>query len=66
VKYTNLAPLKPDFDEIMNLAVEIGILKEPIAFEEYADTSFVKPLDELDWGLERLPAASAGEAGGAQ
>lgn len=63
VKYTNLAPLKPDFDEIMNLAVEIGVLERPIAFEEYADDSFVKPLAELDWGIERLPAALPGEKG---
>lgn len=55
VKYTRLAPLKDDFDEIMELAVEIGVLERPIAFEEYADDSFVKPLDELDWGLDRLP-----------
>ena len=55
VKYTHLAPLKPDFDEIMNLAVEIGILARPIAFEEYVDDSFVRPLDDIDWHLERLP-----------
>lgn len=64
VKYTNLAPLKPDFDEIMELAVEIGVLREPIAFEEYADDSFVKPLAELDWGMERLPEARPGERPG--
>ena len=32
------------------------VLAEPIAFESYADTSFVRPLEELDWGIERLPA----------
>ena len=64
VKYTNLAPLKEDFDEIMNLAVEIGVLKEPIAFEEYADDTFVKPLAELDWHMERLPEANGNERGG--
>lgn len=66
VKYTNLAPLKDDFDEIMNLAVEIGVLAEPIAFEEYADDTFVKPLAELDWGMERLPEPRVGEVGGKQ
>ena len=40
VKYTRLAPHREDFDEIMNLAVRIGVLKEPIAFEEYTDGSF--------------------------
>ena len=55
VKYTQLGPLKPDFDEIMELGVEIGILDGPIAFEEYADDSFAKPVDEIDWGFDRLP-----------
>ncbi|MFT7484465.1 MAG: NitT/TauT family transport system substrate-binding protein [Candidatus Paceibacteria bacterium] len=63
VKYTNLAPLKDDFDEIMNLAVEIGVLKQPIAFEEYADDTFVKPLAELDWHMDRLPEPLTGERG---
>jgi NitT/TauT family transport system substrate-binding protein len=55
VKYTQLGPLEGDFDEIMELAVEIGVLERPIAFQEYVDDSFVRPLDELDWGMERLP-----------
>ena len=55
VTYTRLAPLKPDFDEIMELGVEIGILDAEIAFEEYTDDSFVRPLDELDWGIQHLP-----------
>ncbi len=61
VKYTHLAPLKDDFDEIMELAVEMGILRGPIAFEEYVDDSFVKPLDQIDWGIDRLPAAVAAD-----
>jgi NitT/TauT family transport system substrate-binding protein len=56
VKYTNLAPLKDDLDEIMELGAEIGILNGPIAFEEYADDSFVRPLSEIDWEMDRLPA----------
>ena len=55
VKYTNLAPLKPDFDEIMELAAEIGVLSRPVDFEEYADTSFVPDLDKIDWEMDRLP-----------
>ncbi|HIG12074.1 MAG: ABC transporter substrate-binding protein [bacterium] len=66
VKYTNLAPLKADFDEIMNLAVEIGVLPDTIAFEEYTDDSFVKPLDELDWEMDHLPRTRIGEAGGTE
>ena len=55
VSYTQLGPLREDFDEIMELAVEIEILDGPIAFEEYVDDSFVRPLDELDWGIDLLP-----------
>ena len=55
VKYTHLAPLRDDFDEIMELALDIGVLSRRVEFEEYVDDSFVRPLAELDWGLERLP-----------
>jgi NitT/TauT family transport system substrate-binding protein len=54
VKYTNLAPLKDDFDEIMELAFEIGVLSRRVAFEEYADDSFARPLEDLDWGFDSL------------
>jgi NitT/TauT family transport system substrate-binding protein len=60
VKYTNLAPLKPDFDEIMELSLEMGVLSRRLPFEEYVDDSFVKPLDEIDWGIERLPGTDGG------
>lgn len=60
VKYTHLGPLKDDFDEIMELAVEIGILPRRIEFEDYVDDSFVKPLEEIDWGIERLPSGEEG------
>ena len=59
VKYTNLAPLKPDFDEIMELAYEIGVLSRRVEFEEYADISFIPDLDELDWNMDRLPSAES-------
>ncbi len=60
VKYTHLAPLKADFDEIMELAVDIGILDGPIAFEEYVDDSFVRPLESMDWNMDRLPRGGEG------
>jgi NitT/TauT family transport system substrate-binding protein len=41
VKYTNLAPLKKDFEEIQALGIEAGILQGSIRFEDYVDTSFV-------------------------
>lgn len=55
VKYTNLAPLRGDFNEIMELAYEIGVLSGRVEFETYADDSFVRPLEELDWRMETLP-----------
>ena len=45
VKYTQLAPHKADLDEIMELAVRVGVLERPIAFEEYTDTSFAEQFD---------------------
>ena len=42
VKYTNLTPLKKDFEEIEALAVEAGIMQGKVHFEDYVDTSFVK------------------------
>lgn len=62
VKYTNLGPLKDDFDEIMELAHEIGVLSRRVGFEEYVDDSFVRPLEEIDWDMERLPEERPGGA----
>ena len=59
VKYTHLAPLEDDFDEIMELAHEIGLLSRKIPFEEYADDSFVHSLEGVDWNLDRLPGTAA-------
>ncbi len=42
VKYTNLAPLKKDFEEIQALAVEAGIMQGTVGFNDYVDTSFAK------------------------
>ena len=54
VKYTRLTPLKEDFDEIMELAFEIGVLSRRVAFEEYADDRFAPDLELVDWDMERL------------
>lgn len=61
VRYTHLAPLRGEFDEIMHLAVEMGILSRDVAFEEYADDSFVRPIEGLDWHLDHLPADGSAE-----
>ena len=41
VTYSRLAPLRPDFEEIEQLAKEAGILKGTAHFEDYVDDSFV-------------------------
>jgi NitT/TauT family transport system substrate-binding protein len=40
VKYSNLKPLRANFEEIEQLAVEAGILKGTAHFEDYVDDSF--------------------------
>jgi NitT/TauT family transport system substrate-binding protein len=40
VTYVNLALAKEEFEEIAEIALEAGILDGPIAFDEYADTTF--------------------------
>ncbi|MCY2959422.1 MAG: ABC transporter substrate-binding protein [Planctomycetota bacterium] len=55
VSYTNLMPPKKDFDEIMDLAVELGILPKRIPFEDYVDTSFAPDLQTVDLDFDRLP-----------
>jgi len=60
VKYTNLAPLRKDFEEIEALGREGGILKGTAHFEDYVDARFstndmaVKP---YEW---EMPEASDG------
>ena len=40
VTYSRLAPLRPDFEEIQQLAQEAGILQGTVKFEDYVDDSF--------------------------
>jgi NitT/TauT family transport system substrate-binding protein len=40
VTYGNLRLAKPEFEYIQQLALKAGVLKGPVAFEEYADTRF--------------------------
>jgi NitT/TauT family transport system substrate-binding protein len=40
VTYSKLRPLRPDFEEIEQLAKEAGILKGTVHFEDYVDDSF--------------------------
>lgn len=55
VKYTQLGPLRDEFQEIHDLALELGVLSRALEFEEYVDDTFVRPLETIDWELNRLP-----------
>lgn len=46
VKYTQLSPLKPDFQEIEALGLESGILQGTAHFEDYVDPSFAEAATE--------------------
>jgi NitT/TauT family transport system substrate-binding protein len=46
VKYSNLALLRNEFEEIQALGVEGGILRGSVSFDDYSDASFVRD-DEL-------------------
>ena len=61
VKYTRLTPLRDDFNEIMTLAHEIGVLSRRVEFEEYADDSFALAASKEPWALDRLPRADGEE-----
>ena len=47
VKYTDLVPLKPDFEEIEELGKESGVLKGTAHFEDYVDPTFARQADKL-------------------
>lgn len=59
VRYTRLTPLREDFDEIMELAHEIGVLSRRVGFEEYADDSFAARVGDRGWELDHLPRGMA-------
>jgi len=42
VQYEPLTPFKKDFDLVVSLMVETGVLDRPIAFEQYVDTRFAE------------------------
>ena len=47
VRYDDLLPPRENFDEIMDLAVEMDVIQERMAFEEYCDTRFAPNLGAI-------------------
>ena len=44
VTYGDLRMIRAEFDELMQLSIEAGTLKKPVAYASYVDESFVKNL----------------------
>jgi NitT/TauT family transport system substrate-binding protein len=42
VTYGDLRMIRAEFEELMQLSVEAGSIKGPIAYEKYMDESFAK------------------------
>jgi NitT/TauT family transport system substrate-binding protein len=42
VTYGDLRMIRSEFEELMQLSIEAGTLKQPVAYEKYLDDSFVK------------------------
>jgi NitT/TauT family transport system substrate-binding protein len=53
VMYEPLSPRRPDFDFIVKMMVETGVLEQPIAFSEYVDTRFAEGAQSMKaWRYE--------------
>jgi NitT/TauT family transport system substrate-binding protein len=48
VTYGDLRLIKSEFDELMNLSLEAGIIHHPIPYEKYIDESFMKNARRVD------------------
>ncbi len=42
VTYGDLRMIRSEFEELMQLSVQAGTIKQPIAYEKYMDESFAK------------------------
>jgi NitT/TauT family transport system substrate-binding protein len=42
VTYGDLRMIREEFDDLMQLSIQAGTIKHPIAYEKYIDDSFVK------------------------
>ena len=51
VTYGDLRMIRAEFDELMQLSIEAGTIKRPIAYESYVDESFVKAIKPVTIAL---------------
>ncbi|MCK6445479.1 MAG: ABC transporter substrate-binding protein [Planctomycetes bacterium] len=61
VSYTDLKPPKDTFDEIMDLAVETGVIPKRMQFEEYCDTRFAPDLLNVSIPFKDIPMPTEAE-----
>jgi NitT/TauT family transport system substrate-binding protein len=47
VTYGDLRMIRAEFDELMQLSIEAGTLKRPIAYERYVDDSFYRNIQPV-------------------
>ncbi len=62
VKFTDLKPLRENFDEIMQLANDTGVIEKHMPFDEYVDDSFAPDVFTLTVPFEHLPPGNAPRA----
>ncbi len=48
VTYGDLRVIRAEFEELMQLSVEAGIIRQPVPYEKYVDESFVKNFKPVD------------------
>jgi len=51
VTYGDLRMIRAEFEELMQLSVEAGTLKAPVAYEKYMDESFARAARPTAIGL---------------
>ncbi len=53
VTYGDLQPVRSEFNEMMQLALEAGIISRPVAYEKYVDESFARSFKPVDFSVPR-------------
>jgi len=51
VTYGDLRMIRSEFEELMQLSMEAGTLKNPVPYEKYVDDSFVKAAKAAPIGI---------------
>jgi NitT/TauT family transport system substrate-binding protein len=53
VTYGDLSPVRAEFEDVMKLAVEAGVIPRPVPYEKYVDESFIKAFKPVDITLSK-------------